>query len=118
MNFGRSILGTVAGIMTAGLVIAGVEAMAHGRVAGDALFGVVAGGYGLGAFGGSLVALRLSGARWTAVVVTVVLALLVIVNLFAMPHPIWFVPVAGATLAAGHFAAIVTARRSGSRALP
>lgn len=118
MRFGRSTLGIVAGTLTAGLVIASVEALAHGRAAGDALFGAVAGAYGLGAFGGSLVALRLSGARWTAVVVTMVLALLAIINLFAMPHPMWFVPVAAAMLAAGHFAAIGAARRSGWQPLP
>ncbi|ASR53024.1 hypothetical protein B5J99_17460 [Blastomonas fulva] len=117
MSMGRKILAVVLGTVTAGLAIAGVEMLAHGRITGDALFAAVAAGYGLGAFGGSLVAFRLSGARWTAVAVTAILALLAIGNLFALPHPMWFVPVAAVTLAAGHAAAIAVSRRSGGQAL-
>ncbi len=113
MSIGRKLTGVVAGTISAGLVIAGTEALAHGRITGDALFAAVAVGYALGAFGGSLVAFRLAAARWPAVVVTAVLALLAIINLFALPHPIWFVPVAAVALVAGHAIAITVARRIG-----
>lgn len=118
MAMGRKIVALVLGIVTAGVVIAIVEGMAHGRVEGDALFGTVAVGYGLGAFAGDLVALRLSGARWVAITATCILGLLGIINMFALPHPLWFAPVAAASLAAGLFAAIGTARRRGSASLP
>lgn len=111
MSMRRKILGVVSGTVTAGLAIAGVEALAHDRIAGDALFAAVAAGYGLGALGGSFVAFWISGARWTAVTVTAILALLALLNLFALPHPMWFAPVAAMTLAAGHAAAIGAARR-------
>lgn len=118
MSIWRKLMGVVAGTISAGLAIAATEALAHGRITGDALFAAVAVGYGLGAFGGSLVAIRLSGARWPAVVVTAVLALLALLNLFALPHPMWFVPVAAVTLGAGHVIGIKTARRLAWQALP
>ncbi len=111
MSIWRKILAPVLGIAAAGATIAAVETLAHGRIAGDALFAAVAAGYGFGAFIGGLVALRLCGERWAALTVAGCLAALAILNLFAIQHPMWFIPVAAITLAAGYAAATAADRR-------
>lgn len=107
----RPLLAFLAGLVAAGLTIAVVEAVAHGAVSGEALFGAVAAGYGLGALVGGVVANRLSPARWPGIVVTLALAALALLNLVTIAHPVWFVPVAALALAAGHLAAGRLARR-------
>lgn len=97
----REIAAGFAGLVAASLVVMAVEALAHGQFKGDALFVAVAIGYGLGALAGSTLATMIAWTRWPAIIVAVVLALLGIVNLFAIDHPIWFVPVAVIVLAAG-----------------
>lgn len=104
----------VAGLIAAGLTIMLVETAAHGRLAGDALFGAVAGGYGLGAFVGAALAMWIARSRGPAMVVVAGLAILSVVNLFAISHPIWFVPVAAAALVLGWWAGTRLAHRSGN----
>lgn len=103
MTVGRKIIGVVAGILCAGVVIALVESVGHAIGRGAAVFGFAAGGYGLGAAVGTAVATVIAGAR-VAVAVPLVLAVLAAINLFAMPHPMWFVPAAVVALAAGWWA--------------
>lgn len=88
------------GAMIAGAVVAMVEAVAHGRLSGDALFAVVALGYGLGAGLGCLAASRLGG-RWSCFAIAVVLAVLALVNLYSFAHPAWFAAVAALSLGLG-----------------
>jgi len=103
----RNILALIVGVFAAGAVIALTEFAGHsllGEEAGDTLFVVVAIGYGLGAMTASAIATRISTDLWPAIAACVLLAGLALANLFAFPHPIWFTPVAAATLTGGYFA--------------
>lgn len=116
MASGRSILrvvgGVIAGLVAGSVVIALVETAGHALFTGEALFGAVAVGYGLGALAGTVAATLIAGRR-TAMAVPVVLAVLAGVNLFAFPHPAWFAPAALVTLTLGWFVgASLAARRA------
>lgn len=100
MSVLKTIVGVVVGVVAAGLPIAGVEAVAHGRLQGDALFIAVIIGYGIGAFLGTAVAAKIAGARM-AMAVPLLLGLLATLNLFAFPHPWWFAPLGIVALAIG-----------------
>ena len=95
-GFGLAVLGA----LIAGAVVAGVEALAHGRLSGDALFATVAVGYGLGAGLGCLAASRLGG-RWSCFAIAAVLAGLATINLYSFAHPAWFAVVAALSLGLG-----------------
>lgn len=110
MTVVRKIIAVVAGAAAASLVIAAVESVAHGSLAGDQLFAAVILGYGLGALVGTLVAAAIAGHR-TSSFVPVLLALLALINLFAFPHPLWFMPVAALALFCGwRLGAIIVGR--------
>lgn len=115
MVFLRNVAALLAGVVTAGLVIGTTEAIAHSRLGGSSLFLAVALGYGLGTFVGTLVVSRLSGARWPSLTLPAILAALVVLNLFAIDHPIWFLPAAAATMALGFWAAEAFSRTQASR---
>ncbi len=100
MTMLRKIGGVVGGVLAAGLVIAGVETAGHGVARGEAVFALAVAGYGLGALAGSALCTALAG-RKLSMAVPIVLGVLALVNLFAFPHPVWFVPAAAAILAAG-----------------
>lgn len=100
MQRGRTALGAVAGVVTAGVVIAAVEGATHARWTGDGPFVGAVLGYGLGAAVGTAVAGRIGG-RTAGVVVPVALAVLALVNVFSFAHPLWFVPAAGVALGVG-----------------
>lgn len=102
MAMARKILGVLAGTVVAGVTVALVEMVGHARLAGDAVFGVVVIGYGLGALAGTIVATRIADRR-VAKAVPLILAALAAINLFSFPHPIWFAPAAIAALALGWF---------------
>ena len=90
----------LAGVAAAGVCVAAVEAMGHATLQGQGVFAAAVAGYGLAALIGSAAAVRI-GDRVCAGIVTLVLAMLAVVNLFAFPHPLWFAPVAVLTLALG-----------------
>lgn len=97
MTVVRKIIAVVAGATAASLVIAAVESVAHGSLAGDQLFAAVILGYGLGALAGTMVAAAVADPR-TSIFIPVLLALLALINLFAFPHPLWFMPLAALAL--------------------
>lgn len=101
MTIGRSVLAVLAGVVAAGAVIAVTEMIIHAVLDGDAMFGAVAFGYGLGALAGTWLAVRISPARVVGIVVTALLAALAVTNLFVIEHPVWFTPLAAVLLAIG-----------------
>lgn len=96
----RKVLSVGAGVIAAGLVIAGVEAVGHGRFEGAGAFGTAIVGYGLGAATGAFIARRLAD-HLSSALVTGLLAVLATINLFAFPHPLWFAPTAAVALLLG-----------------
>lgn len=116
MTILRNIGAVTLGLVAAGATIAAVEAVAHGRMGPETIFGAVAAGYGIGAFAGGFVASKIATSRWPIMAVPVALALLAIANLFAIAHPLWFVPVAALALVAGTLAARAIAGRAGGAA--
>lgn len=113
MTMLRKIGGVVGGVLAAGLVIAGVETAGHSMARGEAVFALAVTGYGLGALAGSALCAALAG-RSLSIAVPVVLGALAIVNLFAFPHPVWFVPAAAVMLAAGWWIGTHLAARLGA----
>ncbi|WP_066529635.1 hypothetical protein [Erythrobacter sp. CCH5-A1] len=113
MTMLRKIGGVVGGVLAAGLVIAGVETAGHSMTSGEAVFALAAAGYGLGALAGSAVCAALAG-RGLSIAVPVVLGVLALINLFAFPHPLWFVPAAAVMLAAGWWIGTRLAARIGA----
>ena len=101
MTIGRSVLAVVAGTVAAGAVIAVTEMLIHAVLDGDALFGAVAVGYGLGALAGTWLSVKIAPARVVGIVVTALLAVLAVSNLFVIEHPVWFTPLAAVLLAIG-----------------
>ena len=110
MTIGRSIFGALSGVFAAGAVIAGVEAAGHGLASGESVFAVAILGYGLGALAGSALAFLIAG-RQPSIAVPVLLGILGAINLFAFPHPVWFVPATIVVLAAGWLAGTRLAAR-------
>ncbi|WP_285713738.1 hypothetical protein [Erythrobacter oryzae] len=100
MTMLRKIGGVVGGVLATGLVIAGVETAGHSIASGEAVFALAVAGYGLGALAGSAVCAALAG-RSLSIAVPLVLGVLALINLFAFPHPVWFVPAAAIALASG-----------------
>lgn len=98
MSVARKALGPIAGIVVAGAVIALTESILHRLPMQDALFAGVAAGYGLGALAGGAAAARIARHRIGPILVALVLAALAAINLFAMPHPWWFAPLAALLL--------------------
>jgi hypothetical protein len=96
----RKIAGVVGGVFAAGLVIAGMETAGHSLATGEAVFALVVAGYGLGVLAGTAVCAAVAG-RGPSIAVPVLLGGLALINLFAFPHPVWFVPAAAAVLVAG-----------------
>ncbi len=99
MTMLRKIAGVLGGVFAAGLVIAGVETAGHGLATGEAVFALVVAGYGLGALAGTAVCAAVAG-RGLSIAVPIVLGGLALINLFAFPHPLWFVPAAAVALVA------------------
>ena len=97
----RNIAGVLAGCLCAAVVIAIIEMIAHANLSDDALFAAVALGYGIGAMAGASTAIRIAGTRWPGAAVAILLAVLATINLFALEHPGWFMPVAAVILLAG-----------------
>jgi hypothetical protein len=110
MQLIRKISAVAVGVVVAGGVIALTESAAHGRLGGEGPFIGAVIGYGLGAAAGTVVAAKIASAGM-ARLVPVLLALLALINLFAFPHPIWFVPAAAAALAAGCYIGLWLAGR-------
>lgn len=105
MTLARKIMIVMGGTLAGGLAIAAVEAIGHSAVVGDTVFAVAVFGYGLGALIGSAFAAYFAD-RQAAVLISLILACLALVNLFAFPHPIWFVPAAAIALAVGCIAGL------------
>ena len=101
MTIGRSVLAVVAGVIVAGAVIAVTEMLIHALADGDAIFSAVGIGYGLGALAGTWLSVKISRARVVGIVVTALLAVLAVSNLFVIEHPVWFTPLAAVLLAFG-----------------
>lgn len=110
MTVMRTIGGVLAGVLAAGAVIAVVETAGHSLASGEAVFVLVIAGYGLGALAGAMVCTLIAGRR-PSIAVPLVLAVLAMLNLFALPHPVWFVPAAGLALAAGWWTGTRLAQR-------
>lgn len=100
MTIGRRVLGILAGVLAAGLVVALAEAVGHAAATEPMVFGVVVIGYGLGSLAGTVTTVAIADRR-TAIAVPLILAVLAAINLFSFPHPLWFAPVAAAALALG-----------------
>jgi hypothetical protein len=100
MKYIRNVVSTLSAIIASAAVIAGCEAVAHATLTGEARFVAVTVGYGLGALAGSTIA-TFMGLPRVALAVSVLLAVLAVVNLLSFPHPWWFTPVAFLTLTAG-----------------
>lgn len=96
----RSVIGAIAGILIAGILIALIEAIGHGVSTAAGGFVAAILGYGTGCLFGSLVTTRLSGRR-SALAVPAALALLAAINIATFPHPAWFAPAAIFALATG-----------------
>ena len=125
----RKVLGVVAGVITAFLLVALIEAIgtaiyplptelqsmdsADGAALAAALAEIplsakilVVVGWLLGAFGGAWLALRISDWRWSGWVVAALVIAAGLVNLVLLPHPLWMqacavaMPLIGGWLAA------------------
>ena len=94
---GRIILGIVAGVLAMGVTVGAIEFGAHEffPVPSDTApvpVGIqllVLAAYFLGAVVGGVVAVRLSGAGWTAWVVAILVVAGAIWSMFLIPHPQW-----------------------------
>lgn len=100
----RNVLAFIGGVFAAGAVIALVEIAGHSFASEAGLFAIVAAGYGLGALAGSAMAARIGTHSWPPMGVALALAAMAILNLFAIAHPVWFIPAAAVALIAGHLA--------------
>ena len=96
----RSIVAVLGGLLSGGIVIAIAEGAGHALLAGEAVFGVAAIGYGLGSATGTTAAAMI-GDRKSAIAVPVLLALLAAFNLLSFRHPAWFAPAAAGALILG-----------------
>lgn len=114
LNWLRIGLAVLAGIVTAGGCVAGIEMIGHRIVSGAGLFVVAAAGLGVSALIGGLIAIWIGRFPILAWVIAGVLACLSLINVFSFPHPVWFVPVGAALLIAGAFAATYLMRRQRS----
>lgn len=90
----RIALALIAGIFSGGTSIAVIEMLGHKFVAGQAVFIIAVIGLGVAAFLGGIFADWISKVSELAWVVSGLLALLSLINVFSFKHPTWFVPVA------------------------
>jgi hypothetical protein len=111
LKWWRGLIAVIAGIVSAGLCIALIEALAHRMVAGEPVFTAAIGALFAGALVGGSVAVRLAGVARYGWMVAAALALLSAINALSFPHPTWFVPVAAVALAVGGWLATRTAPR-------
>ena len=131
---GRSVLGGLVGVVTAGVTVFAVESLGHRLFpvpAGfdpsdvDAMRAYVAGlsvgpiawvllAWVLGTFGGGAVAIRIAPTRpvLMAGVVAGMILLGAVMNLVTIPHPIWMVLATGLFVPAAAVAAVATMPRS------
>jgi hypothetical protein len=108
----KRIGGPVLGIVVAGCIVAGIEMIGHASGDSDVPFIAALVGYFAGALAGGTLAAWISDRPRIAIVcVTGLLTILALINLFAMPHPVWFAPVAAVLLL---FAAALAVRMSGN----
>lgn len=112
-NWLRNGLAALAGIMTGGGCVAGIEMIGHRFVSGTGVFMVAAAGLGVSAFIGGLVAIWIGRVSILVWIVAGVLTCLSLINVFSFVHPSWFVPVGAALLIAGAFAATRLMRSKG-----
>ena len=101
----KNILAGLVGIFTGGLCLALIDAMAHQFVSGEAKFVIAAMALSVAAFAGGAIAIFISRKAYLAWVVAGVLLALSLINVFSFPHPVWFVPLAIASLGLGAIAA-------------
>lgn len=97
----RNILVGAAALLCAGLLIALAETALHMLLTGELVFAGVALSYAVAATLATAIARRWSNAR-VAIVACVLLGALAALNLFILPHPQWFAPLAVAALVAGY----------------
>lgn len=114
MTIVRRGLAVLGGVVAASLTIAATEALIHFALTGRSMFVAVVVGYGLGSVVGTAAATYFSD-RKTSLAVPAVLAALATVNLFAFPHPGWFMPAAALTLLLGWVLGSRLEPRSGRR---
>ncbi len=101
----RSIGAIIAGIFIAGGCVAAIETLGHQWLQGQGQFMAAALGLGFAALVGGGVALWIGKVTYFPVIIAAVLSVLMLINVFSFQHPVWFVPVALISLAAGVFAA-------------
>lgn len=100
MSWMRNGLAVVAGVVTAGCVIALAEMLAHARTAGGGPFIGAIVGYALGATVGTAVAGTIASGP-VARLVPALLGALALINVLSFPHPTWFIPAAAFALIVG-----------------
>lgn len=98
------------GLFLAGAAIAGLEALIHQTLTGEAIFGGAAAALGIAAAIGGAVAVLLGRTPFGAWLVAGGLGALSLVNMSSFPHPVWFAPAAAAALIAGAWIATRVAR--------
>ncbi|MBY0566589.1 MAG: hypothetical protein K2P70_04725 [Hyphomonadaceae bacterium] len=97
----RNFLVGVGAVFSAGLFIALAETALHALITGELVFVGVALSYAVAATLAAAIARRWSNAL-VAIVACVLLGALAALNLFMLPHPQWFAPLAIATLVGGY----------------
>jgi hypothetical protein len=97
----RMLVGAVVGVFAGGLCVAAVEAIAHQVLRGQAVFVAAAAALALASAVGVAVAVWLGQSAASGWVVNAALGSLMLVNVFSFPHPVWYVPAAGAALLLG-----------------
>lgn len=99
---GRLLAAAPAGVLVGGAVIAGLEAVSHQVLSGDAVFVGAALALGVAGAIGAGLAVLIGRTRIAGWIVVAALFALSLVNVFSFPHPVWFTPAAAvALLAAG-----------------
>ncbi|MEL6789806.1 MAG: hypothetical protein AAFO78_04440 [Pseudomonadota bacterium] len=109
----RTGVALVVGVLVGGAAVAGVEATGHAFLKGPALFIIAALGLGIGSLLGTTAALFIGRRRWLAPTIGIVLWGLMLMNVFAFAHPVWFAPTATVLIALGVFAALRLISNSG-----
>lgn len=96
--------GALAGVVTAMLMITGVEMGGHAVLPPDALLAAPLAGYFVATLLAGIVSIVVAGRRiiWLPVGIALLLAAATLANILMIPgHPIWFGPAAAILLAAG-----------------
>jgi hypothetical protein len=100
----RVAAGAVAGVVTAMLVITGMEMLGHAILPADALLAAPLAAYFVATLLAGIVSIFVAGRRivWLPVGIALLLAAATLANMLMMPgHPIWFGPAAAIVLTAG-----------------